>query len=481
MFYFVAPVIAVICLVVGFKLSRQVWNLIDTPSVTPSGAIIGLCEINGKASTELDERSNLKALTYGPVSGRECVWSSVLVERFERHDKSSSWVKLYEAKTSDGFRIVDRYGGIFVDPKNAKLYLTKSITESESQVEVDKAVAFFRSRNLSPQELDASKWVTSPDGYYMYHPTVGKYIPYTYVSKDRFQYFDDTSQQWLFLYKQSNSEALAESFKDFIGALGALSKEQLRVTETLVTPMQDIYAHGVISFPQEYSTNTELVMGEKGKKKSTYYISTSGEESILKDLKLTRIIVLVIGALASMFTAGEIFLVMSSEDIADAPLEVSNLTKLLIPLTVLAVLFVAGFIVMKLGRTYNRFVRLKQQVEMSSSTIDIVLKRRSSLIPKLKDVIDEASAHEANLQVSLTELRSVSDDQVAKTIFAIGEAYPDLKVSPNFMQLQFELGRTEEKIAMARSFLNDSVLGYNNLRATITGIIYSPFFPKISQ
>ena len=56
-----------------------------------------------------------------------------------------------------------------------------------------------------------------------------------------------------------------------------------------------------------------------------------------------------------------------------------------------------------------------------------------------------------------------------------------LKVSVNFMQLQFELGRTEEKIAMARSFLNDSVLNYNNLRATFVGILYSPFFKKIDR
>ena len=131
---------------------------------------------------------------------------------------------------------------------------------------------------------------------------------------------------------------------------------------------------------------------------------------------------------------------------------------------------------MKLFRTYNRFVRLREQVRLSRSAIDVTTKRRSSLIPELCDVIEGVMDHEKVVLQAVVDLRTQRSDLASKEILSLSESYPNIKSSTNFLNLQKELGRTEEKIAMARSFLNDSILAMDNLRATLFGMVFSPLF-----
>ncbi len=126
---------------------------------------------------------------------------------------------------------------------------------------------------------------------------------------------------------------------------------------------------------------------------------------------------------------------------------------------------------------YNSLIRLKNRIQNAWAQIDVQLKRRYDLIPNLIETVKGYAKHEKETLKMVTEARNMmgkakSVDQKAraenmltsalKSLFAVAEAYPDLKANQNFMMLQEELSGTENKIAYARQFYNDTVLKYNN-------------------
>lgn len=125
---------------------------------------------------------------------------------------------------------------------------------------------------------------------------------------------------------------------------------------------------------------------------------------------------------------------------------------------------------------YNSLVRSKMRVQESWSGIDVQLKRRSSLIPNLVETVKGYAAHEREVFENVTKARSAlmgandaksaaeANNQLTgalKTLFAVAEAYPQLRASENFQQLQSELSDIEAKIAYARQFYNSNVMDYN--------------------
>ena len=125
---------------------------------------------------------------------------------------------------------------------------------------------------------------------------------------------------------------------------------------------------------------------------------------------------------------------------------------------------------------YNNLVSLRQRVQNAWSQIDVQLKRRFDLIPNLQETVKGYMAHESETFSKIAELRTAwaSSTTVAekanisnqltdalKTIMAVSENYPDLKANESFAQLQEELRNTENKIAYARQFYNDTVTMYN--------------------
>jgi len=145
-------------------------------------------------------------------------------------------------------------------------------------------------------------------------------------------------------------------------------------------------------------------------------------------------------------------------------------------LIIVAVVVVA--VVLFLIVAYNGLIRRRNQIENSWSQIDVQLKRRLDLIPNLVETVKGYAAHEQETLERVIQARNMAiqapDEPVAqaqadnqltgalKSIFALGEAYPDLKANQNFLQLQEELTATEGRVAYARQFYNDSVLEYNN-------------------
>ena len=137
---------------------------------------------------------------------------------------------------------------------------------------------------------------------------------------------------------------------------------------------------------------------------------------------------------------------------------------------------------------YNRFVRLKHTVAESWADIDVELKRRYELIPNLVATVKGYAKHEAELLERVVQLRnqamanhgsaaSQATDENAllrgvRSVFAVAEAYPQLKSDANFRALQEELAVTEDRIAAARRFFNANVRELRNLREGFpTGVV----------
>lgn len=125
---------------------------------------------------------------------------------------------------------------------------------------------------------------------------------------------------------------------------------------------------------------------------------------------------------------------------------------------------------------YNNLVGLKMKVKNAWAQIDTQLKRRFDLIPNLVETVKGYAKHESETFEKVVEARnkfttagSIKDKAEAtnmlneslKSIFALAEAYPDLKANTSFLQMQEELVSTENKVAFSRQFYNDIVQRYN--------------------
>ena len=126
--------------------------------------------------------------------------------------------------------------------------------------------------------------------------------------------------------------------------------------------------------------------------------------------------------------------------------------------------------------SYNGLVSLRNRIENAWAQIDVQLKRRYDLIPNLVETVKGYAAHERETLDAVIEARNAgmnasgphdqaeAENQITgalKSLFALSEAYPDLKANQNFAQLQEELTGTEGRIAYARQFYNDTVYRYN--------------------
>jgi LemA protein len=157
----------------------------------------------------------------------------------------------------------------------------------------------------------------------------------------------------------------------------------------------------------------------------------------------------------------------------------------------IALLVFVALVVVVLVVFYNRFVRLRNRVDNAWAQIEVQLQRRWDLIPNLVETVRGYAAHERETFQNVTEARAAAQrastpaeaaqaesflDQALGRLFAVAEAYPELKADENFRQLQGELAETENRIAVSRQVYNDTVLTYNNAIQTVPGVFLAgPF------
>jgi LemA protein len=157
-------------------------------------------------------------------------------------------------------------------------------------------------------------------------------------------------------------------------------------------------------------------------------------------------------------------------------------------IVIVVILVVLALIVVGL---YNRLVRYRNRVDNAWAQVEVQLKRRWDLIPNLVETVKGYAAHERGVFEAVTEARTRAQQaqspaesaqaegilsQALGRLFAVAEAYPDLKATQNFQELQAQLSETEDKVAVSRQVYNDTVLTYHNAIQTFPGtLLAGPF------
>jgi len=157
-------------------------------------------------------------------------------------------------------------------------------------------------------------------------------------------------------------------------------------------------------------------------------------------------------------------------------------------IVIAAIVVVLGLVVVAM---YNRLVRLRNRTENSWSQVDVQLKRRYDLIPNLVETVKGYAAHEQTTFEDVTKARTaaqqaqgIAEQAQAENmltaaigrLFAVAEAYPQLRATENFQQLQAQLADVEQKIAVSRQVYNDTVLTYDNALETVPTNIVAGLF-----
>lgn len=163
------------------------------------------------------------------------------------------------------------------------------------------------------------------------------------------------------------------------------------------------------------------------------------------------------------------------------------------------ILIIVAVLVLWFIITYNSFISVKNRVAEAWADIEVQLKRRYDLIPNLVNTVKGYATHESGTLEKVTEARTMAMNAgtpaahaqaenmlsgALKSLFAVSEAYPDLKANTNFLELQRELSDTENKIQAARRFYNGNVRDFNtkqevfpsNMIAKMFGFTKSDFF-----
>ncbi|HIY83109.1 LemA family protein [Rubneribacter sp.] len=155
---------------------------------------------------------------------------------------------------------------------------------------------------------------------------------------------------------------------------------------------------------------------------------------------------------------------------------------LIVVLVVVVVLAIAAVAL------YNNLVKLRNMVDNAWAQVDVQMQRRLDLVPNLVETVKGYASHERGTLDEVTQARaamanaSSPEDKMQadgmltgalKSLFAVAEAYPDLKANVNFQQLQTELSNTEDKISYMRQSYNDTVMKYNTAIQTFPAVLFA--------
>jgi LemA protein len=160
-------------------------------------------------------------------------------------------------------------------------------------------------------------------------------------------------------------------------------------------------------------------------------------------------------------------------------------------LVTIIVVAVLGLLLLMAVGGYNRLVALNQAANQAFADIDVQLKQRQDLIPNLVETVKGYASHEKETLENVVAARNAAasastvDQKVQaegmltgalRQLFAVAEAYPDLKANQNFLGLQAELSDIENKLAAARRFFNNAISEFNAARAQFPTVLFAGMF-----
>jgi len=161
------------------------------------------------------------------------------------------------------------------------------------------------------------------------------------------------------------------------------------------------------------------------------------------------------------------------------------------------ILGVVALLILWAFTTYNSLVTKRNRVDNAWGQVDVQTKRRYDLIPNVVESVKGYASHEQQTFERVVQARSLAQGAstpgqqaqaenlltgALRQLFAVAEAYPELRASENFQRLQAELSETENKIAVSRQIYNDSVLTYNNAAQTVpTNLVAGIFGFKVRE
>jgi LemA protein len=161
---------------------------------------------------------------------------------------------------------------------------------------------------------------------------------------------------------------------------------------------------------------------------------------------------------------------------------------LVITIVIIVVLVVLGLVLMGI---YNRLVALRQSSNQAFADIDVQLQQRRDLIPNLVETVKGYASHERGTLEAVINARNAAASAntvgekvhaenmlsgALRQLFALSEAYPDLKANQNFMQLQAEIGDVENKLASSRRFFNNAVSEFNAAIQQFPAVLFAGMF-----
>ena len=160
----------------------------------------------------------------------------------------------------------------------------------------------------------------------------------------------------------------------------------------------------------------------------------------------------------------------------------------IVAIVIVAIILIVAFILLGI---YNGLIQSRVRTREAWSGIDVQLKRRADLVPNLVETVKGYASHERETFENVTNARAMLQNaqgpadaaaannqltQALRSLFAVAEAYPQLRASENFMQMQHDLSDIEEKIAYARQFYNRNVSDFNTKIQVVPNVFIANMF-----
>jgi LemA protein len=417
----------------GWALWRRRWLIADLPTSDAAHVFVGMNEVKGTVAPAGNP-------IVAPYTAIQCVWYRSLLEREEKSGDDKSWRTVEDVSSEAPFWIQDRSGHVLVRPKGASVYAREKVRDVHAG---------------RPPRFNSMGVLTG------------------------------------------GGEEPGFLTRLFTGS------QRHRTTEWVLRPDEAVYLLGSASLRNDaIALEFSPYHPSSGAKQGSLFIS-SGDESKAARRTFWQGLGLLLLAFAGAVTLPlEWQFFLDARETADAALsqpatgqEIFEAAEGAMTLVVIA--FLVALPVVTVVRIHNRLIEVRNRAEAAWALVDVHLRRRHDLIPRLVTVVEAAAAHERGVQEAVVAARGgaepppprslpdretleraaavdEADRSSSRRLLAVGEAHPALQADASFAQLAQQITTSEDGIAFARTFYNDAVTVMDDRRRQFPGVLLAP-------